>query len=228
MTLMSLRDAPGSQREYETIFILAPDSDSDQIKQINERVRGVVEDGKGRLLRVENWGKRKLAFEIRKHARGIYLYWRYLSPPPLVAEIERNLRMLDPVIRYMTVKIDDSVDPNARPSDMDEEAFAAAATTIPDEEDIALGRVHDSDSSSSSSEGQPSAEAGAAAAAPEQQAGATEAAGEAQASSEASGEAEASPKTEESATAEESAKAGEAEESATPAAADEKKETEGE
>ena len=139
--LESKRDQPGTQREYETIFILTPNADSDQIRDINGRIRRIIEGENGSLVRVENWGKRKLAYQIRNNSRGIYMYWRYLSPPPLVAEVERNLRMLDPVIRYMTIKLDENIDPAARPSDLSDEAFDAAATTIPDEEDIAMGRV---------------------------------------------------------------------------------------
>ena len=143
MNLMSTRDQPGTQREYETIYILRPDAATEQIHDVNTRIRKVIEDRGGRLIRVDNWGKRKLAYEIKKQLKGIYLYWLYLGGAELVAEIERNLRMLDLVIRYYTVKIDETVDPDARPTQMDEESFAATATTVPDEEDAYLGRVQD-------------------------------------------------------------------------------------
>jgi len=141
--LKSQRDVPGTQREYETIYILRPDASTDQIHDVNTRVRKVIETTEGKLLRVDNWGKRKLAYEIKKELKGIYLYWLYLGSSQLVAEIERNLRMLDLVVRYYTVKVDESVDPAARPTQMDEESFAATATTVPDEEDTYLGRVPD-------------------------------------------------------------------------------------
>jgi small subunit ribosomal protein S6 len=133
--LESMRDQPGTQREYETIYILVPTADSEQITQVNTRIRKIIDDDSGRLLRVENWGKRKLAYNIKKNTRGIYLYWRYLCKPFLVAEVERTLRLLDPVLRYMTVRVDANVDPGARPSDVDEETFAAAANTISEEEE---------------------------------------------------------------------------------------------
>ena len=69
----------------------------------------------GKVLTVDNWGKRKLAYEIAKQLKGIYLYWQYLGTAGLVEELERNLRMLDSVIRYHTIKLDSNVDPNARP-----------------------------------------------------------------------------------------------------------------
>jgi small subunit ribosomal protein S6 len=134
-----MRDEPGTQREFETIFILRPDTNQDGIQTVNTRVRTVIEQMGGKLLKLDNWGKRKLAYEVKKQLKGIYLYWQYLGTPGVVEEIERNLRMLDSVIRYYTVKIDEDIDPNARPSAVDEETFNKAATTVPDEEALVTG-----------------------------------------------------------------------------------------
>jgi small subunit ribosomal protein S6 len=134
-----MRDEPGTLREYETIFILRPDTPTDQIAAVNTRIRGVIEQGNGKLLKLDNWGKRKLAYEIKKQLKGIYLYWQYLGSSGLVRELERNLRMLDTVVRYYTTVVDADIDPNARPSEVSDETFAAAATTGPDEEEIVTG-----------------------------------------------------------------------------------------
>src|SRR5262245_62968899 len=130
---ISMRDEPGTLREYETIFILRPDTQNDAIGQVNQRVRGVIEQQGGKLLKLDNWGKRKLAYEIKKELKGIYLYWQYLGSSGLVQELERNLRMLDSVIRYYSTIVDADIDPNARPSDVTDESFTAAAATGPDE-----------------------------------------------------------------------------------------------
>ena len=135
----SMRDEPGKQREYETIFILRSDTPNDGIAQVNTRIRGVIEQSGGKLLRLDNWGKRKLAYEINKQLKGTYLYWQYLGGSGLVQELERNLRLLDPVIRYYTTVVDENVDPAARPSNVTDESFAQAATPGPDEEEIMLG-----------------------------------------------------------------------------------------
>ena len=135
----SMRDEPGTLREYETIFILRPDTQNDVISQVNQRIRGVIEQAGGKLLKLDNWGKRKLAYEIKKELKGIYLYWQYLGSSGLVQELERNLRMLDAVVRFYTTVVDADIDPNARPTDVTDETFAAAATTGPDEEEIATG-----------------------------------------------------------------------------------------
>src|SRR6185436_12212097 len=135
----SMRDEPGTQREFETIFILRPDTNQDGIQTVNARVKGVIEQLGGRVIKLDNWGKRKLAYEVKKQLKGIYLYWQYLGSTGTVEEIERNLRMLDAVIRYYTVKVDEDIDPAARPSAVDEETFTKAATTVPDEEELMTG-----------------------------------------------------------------------------------------
>ena len=136
--LGSSRDMAGRKREYETIYILRPDSTSDVIAQVNQKVRGVIEAGGGNLLKIDNWGKRKLAYEVKKQLKGIYLFFSYLGTAGLLEEVERNLRLTDSVIRYYSVKIAENVDPAARPSEFTEEAFTKAATPGPDEEEGAF------------------------------------------------------------------------------------------
>ena len=140
--LGSARDMVGRKREYETIYILRPDITNEVIGQVNVKIRGVVEAGGGTLLKVENWGKRKLAYEVKKQLKGIYLFFSYLGTAGLVEELERNLRLTDSVIRYYSVKMAENVDPAARPSEFTEEAFAKAATPGPDEEEIATGQAN--------------------------------------------------------------------------------------
>jgi small subunit ribosomal protein S6 len=137
----SSRDMAGRKREYETIYILRPDSTTDVIAQVNAKIRGIVETGGGTLLKVDNWGKRKLAYEVKKQLKGIYLFFSYLGTAGLVEEVERNLRLSDSVIRYYSVKIAENVDPAARTSEFTEEAFTKAATPGPDEEEIATGQA---------------------------------------------------------------------------------------
>jgi small subunit ribosomal protein S6 len=139
--LGSARDMVGRKREYETIYILRPDSTSDVIAQVNQKVRGVIESGGGILLKIDNWGKRKLAYEVKKQLKGIYLFFSYLGQAGLLEEVERNLRLTDSVIRYYSVKIEENVDPAARTSEFTEEAFTKAATPGPDEEEIATGQA---------------------------------------------------------------------------------------
>jgi small subunit ribosomal protein S6 len=138
--LESLRDAPGTSREYETVYILRPNTANDGVAEVNTKVKGIIEGLGGKILKVDNWGKRRLAYEVSKERKGIYLYWRYLASPGVVEETERNLRMLDNVIRYMTVKVDVDVVADARPTEIDETTYEKAAATAADEEDLFLTR----------------------------------------------------------------------------------------
>ena len=112
--LGSSRDISGRKREYETTYILRPDITNDGISTVNNKVRGVIEAGGGNLLKVENWGRRKLAYEVKKNLKGVYLFFNYLGPAGLVEEVERNLRLSDSVIRYYSVKIAENVDADHR------------------------------------------------------------------------------------------------------------------
>lgn len=98
-----------SDREYETIFILKPGVTRESSESISTRVADVVGRGGGKLTRVENWGRRRLAYPIAKEKRGVYVYVKYVGKGGLVAELERNLRMVDDVIKYQTVKVRDDV-----------------------------------------------------------------------------------------------------------------------
>ena len=145
--LLSLRDTPNTSREYETIYILRPNTPNEGVAEVNARIRGIIEGLGGKILKVDNWGKRRLAYEVAKERKGIYLYWQYLAQPGVVEETERNLRMLDSVIRYLTVKVDENVDVGARPSEIDDTSFDKAAQTAADEEDLFLSRGVDDSAS---------------------------------------------------------------------------------
>jgi small subunit ribosomal protein S6 len=138
--LRSLADAPGTLREYETIYILRPDTPNEKVADINGKVRTIIEGMGGKVLAVDNWGKRKLSYEIEKELKGIYLFWNYLAGSEVVPEFERNMRMLDPVIRYMTIVAKKSVDPTTRNTDVTAETYEKASQTAADEEELMMRR----------------------------------------------------------------------------------------
>ena len=138
--LQSLRDTPNTAREYETIYILRPNTPNEGVAEVNNRIKGIIEGMGGKIVKVDNWGKRRLAYEVAKERKGIYLYWQYLAQPGVVEEAERNLRMLDNVIRYLSTKVDENIDVAARPSEIDDASYEKAAQTAADEEDLFLSR----------------------------------------------------------------------------------------
>ena len=97
--------APGRAKEYETIYILKPDIDADSAEKLGTRLAEVVGRESGRLTKVESWGRRRLAYDIGKQRRGVYMYLKYLGGGKVVSEIERNLRLSDGVIKYQTVLV---------------------------------------------------------------------------------------------------------------------------
>jgi small subunit ribosomal protein S6 len=107
--------APGTTlREYETIFLIRPDLAEDLVDKIVERMRGIVQRDGGKVIKVENWGKKKTAYEVKKHLRAIFIRFDYLGGTGAVAEFERNLRMTDDVLKYQSVKLAEAVDPATR------------------------------------------------------------------------------------------------------------------
>jgi len=142
--LKSMRNQPGTLREYETIFIVRPDTTTDTLSELNTKVGDIISSNEGKLLQIENWGKRKLAYEIKKYSRGVYLYWKYLAKPELITELERNLRLQDSVIRFLSIIIDEDVDPGARPTDVSSDTVLAASETPADEEAYYAAPVDDS------------------------------------------------------------------------------------
>ncbi|MBK6807316.1 MAG: 30S ribosomal protein S6 [Sandaracinaceae bacterium] len=98
-------------REYETIYILRPNVDSAEAEKVATRVREVMGRLNATLTKVDTWGKRRMAYPIQKHTRGIYVYLRYVGFGDIVAELERNLRLLDAVMRFQTIVLADKIDP---------------------------------------------------------------------------------------------------------------------
>jgi small subunit ribosomal protein S6 len=93
-------------RKYETIFITKPDLGEDETKGISEKVQDVITSMNGECKRLEDWGIRKLAYPINKCARGRYFYVNFGGSAPLIAELERRLRLDDKVLRYQSVKLE--------------------------------------------------------------------------------------------------------------------------
>ena len=110
-----MADTAKHLREYETVFLVKPELTDDNVDKLKERVRGIVGREGGKFLRFTVWGKKKTLFPVAKQPRAIYVHASYLGGSKLVAEVERNLRNLDEVSRYISVKIADEVDPETRP-----------------------------------------------------------------------------------------------------------------
>lgn len=96
--------------EYETTMVVRPDIGGDAIEAMLDRVREAVRKKGGKLLAINHWGKKKLSYPIKKQARGVYVHTQYLGKDDLVAELERNLRISDSVLRFLTIAVAKGVD----------------------------------------------------------------------------------------------------------------------
>ena len=94
-------------RKYEAIFILDPDLEEEQAQSAIERVKGIITQTNGEILKVEDWGKRKLAYEVKKKTKGHYVLIHFSGTPALLSELERNFRVMDAVIKYQSVRLDE-------------------------------------------------------------------------------------------------------------------------
>jgi small subunit ribosomal protein S6 len=90
-------------RNYEVIFIVHPDLDENALKGVIDRVQSWITDAGGSVDKVDQWGKRRMAYPIRKQREGQYVYIESQFAPTFSAELERNLRFLEPVIRFSIV-----------------------------------------------------------------------------------------------------------------------------
>jgi len=97
-------------RRYETILIAHVDLSEDELSSLTARYGAIVTGQKGILVKIERWGKRKLAYLIGKQARGFYVLIDYAGVGAVVDELERNLKIDDKVLKFMTVLKEEAID----------------------------------------------------------------------------------------------------------------------
>lgn len=99
-------------REYETIYLHPQEELDESVERTKERLRALVVREGGKVIKFTIWGKKKTSFEVARQNRAVFVHMQYVGPAAIVAELERNLRMFDNVVRYQTVKLGDEVDAN--------------------------------------------------------------------------------------------------------------------
>lgn len=96
---------------YETIYIVNPTLDDDALKEAIEKFSDLIKKLKGFIIKVNEWGKRKLAYELKQFDKGYYVVVDFCALPKMVRELERNLKLDERILKYITVKIDENIDP---------------------------------------------------------------------------------------------------------------------
>lgn len=118
-------------RRYETIFITNADLSEEDINGLVERYSAIVKDLKGTVIKIDKWGKRKLAYEINKHSRGYYVLIDYAGSAAIVTELERNLRIGEQILKFMTVKTQETVNLQDLEQEMKPVAAEVKAEPVP-------------------------------------------------------------------------------------------------
>ena len=96
-----------ADRQYELVYLLPPETTDAQATELHEQVAAVVSRMHGTIERTENWGRRKLAYEIAHFKEGVYVLEVLMASGELVKELDRRLRVMDQVIRHMVVRVDE-------------------------------------------------------------------------------------------------------------------------
>lgn len=93
-------------REYELVFIIHPDLEETATNEVVDQVKAWITEAGGTITKVDPWGKRKLAYPIRKQNEGQYYLMLTQMAPTFVAELERNLRFQEPVMRFLITAVE--------------------------------------------------------------------------------------------------------------------------
>jgi small subunit ribosomal protein S6 len=91
---------------YETMYILRPDLGDEQVEQAVTKYQNLLREQGAENIEIQNRGKRRLAYEIKRHRDGIYIQFNYTAPAKAIAIFERAMRLSEEVIRYLTIKQD--------------------------------------------------------------------------------------------------------------------------
>ncbi len=112
-------------RRYELIYIAPPESTEERLAELHQLVADTVERFSGTIERTENWGRRKLAYDIDRHREGAYVLEVINGPAELVTELERKLRVNEHVIRHLVVRVDEELASAERAQTRRKQATAA-------------------------------------------------------------------------------------------------------
>lgn len=96
-----------SKRTYEVMYIIDPDVPSDKVAKLNEAVGALIEKEGGTVVRMDDGGRRELAYPINKKNEGHYILFEIEGTGQEIAELERRMRVNDMIVRYLTVRVDE-------------------------------------------------------------------------------------------------------------------------
>jgi len=111
-------------RYYETLYLVSPDLQDEDYRQVVDKFTNLVERHKGQLIRIDEWGKKTLAYQVKKFDQSYYVLLRYCGEPGIIDEITRDLRLDDRILKFQTVKLSDDADPEELRRQVEEQKAA--------------------------------------------------------------------------------------------------------
>lgn len=90
---------------YETAVILNPNLSEEEVRSAVQKITNIVTSDGGEMLKVDNWGKRKLAYELNKHKVGLYIFFLFKAPPKTIKKMEGYFKVYDIVVKFMVIKL---------------------------------------------------------------------------------------------------------------------------
>jgi small subunit ribosomal protein S6 len=119
-------------RIYEELFIIKPDAPDEEVDQFVEQLRTQLTTAGATVDKIDKWGKRRLAYRVDKYREGTYILFQFTAGPEMVREFERRLRVSDLVLKFLTVRIDETLKRlDKRKKERDKRAAKRAANAPP-------------------------------------------------------------------------------------------------
>jgi small subunit ribosomal protein S6 len=94
---------------YEIGFIITPDANEEEVKKIVESVSGTIKKAKGVVANIDEWGRKKMAYPIKKNLEGYFVFIQAEVDGSVIADLERRLKQMEKVLRYITLRLDDKL-----------------------------------------------------------------------------------------------------------------------
>jgi small subunit ribosomal protein S6 len=119
-------------KHYETLYIISPELGDEDYKAVVAKHKDLIEKEKGVIIKLDEWGKRRLAYELKKFDQGFYVLMVYCGEAGIASELARALKLDDKVLKFQTIKLSDNVNPEdliEKPEQVEEEPAEEAPAT---------------------------------------------------------------------------------------------------
>ncbi|SPD75946.1 30S ribosomal protein S6 [uncultured Desulfobacterium sp.] len=124
---------------YETLYLINPNLPDEEYRDIVAKFKDIVEKNNGVIINIEEWGKKTLAYVVKKFDKGFYVLLQYCGKGSIISEIERNMQLDERVLKFQTIKLADNADPEeikAKAKEQKERATQKAETTEEERPDL--------------------------------------------------------------------------------------------